>query len=104
MAIETSFIIAFILTTTFINFSINSKLGFIFCLVSFGKFHRIYFYIWTASVLCCAAEDGISFLLSLLRKSIQGTAIAEIINWNIIFTDFFVAPYLHRLGLRDNNV
>ena len=32
MAIETSFIIAFILTTTFINFSINSKLGFIFCL------------------------------------------------------------------------
>ena len=62
MAIETSFIIAFILTTTFINFSINSKLGFIFCLVSFGKFHRIYFYIWTASVLCCAAEDGISFL------------------------------------------
>ena len=37
MAIETSFIIAFILTTTFINFSINSKLGFIFCLVSFGR-------------------------------------------------------------------
>ena len=38
MAIETSFIIAFILTTTFINFSINSKLGFIFCLVSFIEF------------------------------------------------------------------
>ena len=61
MAIETSFIIAFILTTTFINFSINSKLGFIFCLVSFGKFHRIYF-ISGPVHRCCTAEDGISFL------------------------------------------